>query len=95
MQHYRVIIWVTLILVLNIFQFTLPVSAESSPTVMMFDVSGNTRVPAEKILGAISNTQIGEPLNTRAVQADLQAIMDTGYFADVQVNAEKFLNGVK
>ncbi|HYH04865.1 MAG TPA: BamA/TamA family outer membrane protein, partial [Bacillota bacterium] len=39
--------------------------------------------------------RIGETLNREALETDLQAIMGVGYFADVQVKAEKFLNGVK
>lgn len=95
MKHSRVVIFTTLILVLGFVQFVLPVKAETSPIVMMLEVSGNIKIPSEKILGVISATRIGDTLNRDALEKDLQAIMGIGYFADVQVKAEKFLNGVK
>jgi outer membrane protein insertion porin family len=75
--------------------FGMPAAAESNPPVLMFDVAGNTRTSAEKILGVITKTRIGEPVNSATIQTDLQAIMDLGYYTDVQVKGEKFLNGIK
>ncbi|TCL62207.1 Beta-barrel assembly machine subunit BamA [Hydrogenispora ethanolica] len=72
-----------------------PVTAETSPTVLMFDVEGNTRVPAEKILGAISNTKIGDPFDVRKVEADMKSIMALGYFSDINLKTEKMFDGVK
>lgn len=73
----------------------LPVFAETAPKVLMIEVQGNTQVPSEKVLGEVTNTMIGEPLNASAVQQDMQKIMATGYFANIQVNTEKFFDGVK
>jgi outer membrane protein insertion porin family len=83
------------IILLGLISIATAAYGESNPSVLMFDVEGNHKIPAEKILGVISATRIGEPLNTQAVQTDLQSIWDLGYFADVQVKSEKFLNGVK
>jgi outer membrane protein insertion porin family len=96
LRYSRLIIGITiLILVFGLTFFDRPASAESVPTVLMFDVAGNTKTPAEKILGVITKTKIGGLIDSQALQSDLQAIMDIGYFADVQVKSEKFLNGVK
>lgn len=85
------------ILVLAVLLMTvgLPVFAETAPKVLMIEVQGNSQVPSEKVLGEISNTMIGETLNASALQLDMQKIMATGYFANVQVNTEKFFDGVK
>jgi outer membrane protein insertion porin family len=89
------LLFTIVIILLGVISVTAAAYGESNPSVLMFDVEGNHKIPAEKILGAISATRIGEPLDTKAVQADLQSIWDLGYFADVQVKSEKFLNGVK
>lgn len=77
--------------------FSGPALADSTPTqtVVTFEVQGNDHVPVEKVLGAISNSKIGEPLNSNNVQLDLQAIMALGYFADARVKTEDLLNGIK
>jgi outer membrane protein insertion porin family len=96
LRYSRLIIGMAVLaLIASLTLFDRPASAESNPVVLMFDVAGNTKTPAEKILGVISKTKIGAPLNSQAVQSDMQAIMEIGYFADVQVKSEKFLNGVK
>jgi outer membrane protein insertion porin family len=96
LRYSRLIIGITILtLVVGLAVFNRPASAESNPVVLMFDVAGNTKTPAEKILGVITKTKIGAPIDSQAIQSDLQAIMDIGYFADVQVKSEKFLNGVK
>lgn len=88
--------WVVLFLFLGLEIFcVLPVSAESNPTVFMFDVQGNTNIPTEKILAAVSNLKMGAPLDSKNVQLDMQAIMDLGYFADVRVKTEKLFDGIK
>lgn len=89
------LLFAIVIILMGVISVTTAAYGESNPSVLMFDVEGNHKIPAEKILGAISATRIGEPLDTKAVQADLQSIWDLGYFADVQVKSEKFLNGVK
>ncbi|HBF37498.1 MAG TPA: hypothetical protein DDW50_09280 [Firmicutes bacterium] len=73
----------------------IPVHADSAPMVITFELQGNTHVPAEKILGVITNTKMGSSFDARLAQNDVQAIMGLGYFSDVQVKTENMLNGVK
>ena len=70
-------------------------AVESVPNVLMFEIQGNDHVPLEKVLGAISNTKIGQPLDSKNVQLDLESIMAIGYFADVRVKTEDMLGGIK
>lgn len=84
-----------LLIFILLFAFTVPVFAESNPAVLMIDIEGNSHVSAEKILGVVSNTQIGQPINSQSVQQDMQAIMGLGFFADIQVKTEKFFDGIK
>jgi Outer membrane protein/protective antigen OMA87 len=90
----RILTGMTLILCLGIV-LVIPVHAASNPTVITFEIQGNARVPTERILGVVSNTKMGMPLDPRMVQLDAQAIMGLGYFSDVQVKTEKMLDGVK
>ncbi len=72
-----------------------PALAEANPNILMFDVAGNAGVPAEKILGAIANTRIGEPFDSAKAEADRQAIMNLGYFSAVNIRTETLLDGIK
>ena len=74
---------------------SLPVQAEANGLVMMFGVKGNKTIPEEKILATISNSNIGEPIDSKAVQLDLQAVYKLGYFADVHASTEKVFGGIK
>lgn len=55
-------------------------------------VEGFARVDKSIIREAITQTQVGEPVNEDKVQSDLQAIADTGYFFDVRA---RFAEGEK
>ena len=70
-------------------------TAQANPRIYMFEVEGNEKIPATEILGVVSNTKIGETLDPKKIQVDMQAIMDLGYFSDVQVTTEKMFDGVK
>jgi outer membrane protein insertion porin family len=72
-----------------------PAAAAANPDVVMFDVEGNAQVPAEKILGAISNTRIGAPFDSQKAEADGKAILALGYFSDVHIRTEGLLDGIK
>ncbi len=72
-----------------------PLTAQANPRVYMFDVVGNEKIPAATILGVVSNTKIGEPFDPKKIQLDMRAIMDLGYFSDVQVATEKMMDGIK
>lgn len=69
--------------------------AEESSKIVTFEVQGNHHVPVEKVLGAISNSKIGQPVTSNNLQLDMQAIMALGYFADVRVKTETLLGGIK
>ena len=71
------------------------VTAQANPRIYMFDVEGNEKVSATEILGVVSNSRIGEPLDPKKIQSDMQAIMNLGYFSDVQVTTEKMFDGIK
>jgi outer membrane protein insertion porin family len=68
---------------------------QQGPNVMTFEVRGNSHVPEEKVLGAISNSKIGQPISSSNLQLDMQAIMALGYFADVRVKTESLMGGIK
>ncbi|MCL6588337.1 MAG: BamA/TamA family outer membrane protein [Firmicutes bacterium] len=84
-----------IIICLGIILAALPVLAETNPIVMLIEVQGNERIADELILGAVSNTKIGEPLNAKSVELDRSAIENLGYFLAVIARTEKALNGVK
>ncbi|HMD01525.1 MAG TPA: POTRA domain-containing protein [Candidatus Baltobacteraceae bacterium] len=56
-------------------------AAQSAPTVVSVDVSGNVHVPTERILSVVK-TKVGQPFDEALVREDLQAIFDLGYFSD-------------
>lgn len=84
-----------LIFGLGLILFSQTTLAESAPNVLTFEIQGNSHIPVEKVLGAISNSKIGQPVNSNTLQLDMQAIMDLGYFADVRVKTEDLLGGIK
>ena len=84
-----------LLAVMGVIIFSLPVLADTNPNVVLFEVQGNAHIPTARILGVISNTKIGEPLDPKNVQLDMQAISGLGYFVDVQAKTESILGGVK
>lgn len=56
-------------------------------------VSGSDRVETEQILDAIRRTQPGRPLSRESVEADLQAILELGYFRSVSVDVQEVAEG--
>lgn len=90
----HVLIGILLFLIL-VMALAIPVMAESNPNVLLFEVQGNQHIAVERILGVVSNTKMGAPLDPKLIQLDMQAIMALGYFTDVHVTTEKLLDGVK
>lgn len=86
---------IILLAVMGVIISSLPVLADGNPNVVLFEVQGNTHIPTAQILGVISNTKIGAPLDRNNVELDRQAISGLGYFADVQAKTESILGGVK
>lgn len=51
------------------------------PTIVSVSVSGNTRVPTDRIMSVVKS-KAGDPFNPQIVQEDLQNIFNLGFFAD-------------
>ena len=85
------VILLAIIFSLSLIILAAPALAEADPNLLIFEVSGNSHIPAEKILGAVSNSKIGEPIDAQKVQADLQAIMALGYFANVRSATDEYI----
>lgn len=61
--------------------FPLAARAQTAPTVVSVDVSGNAHVPTDRILSVV-RMKPGMPFNEQIVREDVQSIFDLGYFAD-------------
>src|SRR5574337_2020153 len=57
--------------------------APPPPVVQRIAVSGNVRIPSEKILAAVTETKVGEPVSDEKLLADVRAINDLGGFTAV------------
>ena len=86
---------VPLIVMVFMIVFASSVTAQANPRIYMFDVEGNEKIPATEILGVVNNSRIGEQLDPKKVQSDMQEIMNLGYFSDVEVTTEKMFDGIK
>ncbi len=65
--------------------------AANAPIVVSVAVSGNAKIPADRILAVVA-TKAGDPFDPATVQNDLRAIADLGFFADQTppvIHAEK------
>ena len=72
----------------------LPSKRQQSVNVKAIEVEGNKEVATADILQVVGS-RIGEAADNDRIQRDLQSIFDTGYFTDVKVRTEPFLNGVR
>ena len=71
-----------------------PQPTPAPPAVKRIEISGNVRIPAEQILAAVTETKVGEPLSDEKLRADVRAINDLGWFADVSARLEQEQGGV-
>ncbi len=71
-----------------------PSPAPPPPIVQRIAVSGNTRIPAEVVLAAVTETKVGEPVSDEKLRADVRAINDLGWFTDVTGRLEPVAGGV-
>lgn len=67
--------------------------AASSPIITAINVRGNAHVPADRIFPVI-RSQVGQPLDTRLLAADQNAILGLGYFTDVKTDVRATPGGV-
>lgn len=58
-------------------------------------VRGNTHIPTEQILAAVTHTKVGDPLADDKLRDDLRAIVDLGWFVDASVRLENEDDGVR
>jgi len=71
-----------------------PQPAPPPPTVKRIEISGNVKISVEQILAAVTETKVGEPLSDEKLRADVRAINDLGWFADVSARLEQEQGGV-
>lgn len=69
------------------------VPAAAEPLVSMVNVEGNEHVVAEHIL-AVVGAKVGEPLDRKQLQADVEAIYNLGFFSFVDINLQSIAGGV-
>jgi len=62
--------------------------------VKAIEIQGNKRVDKETILFKLKSKE-GEPFSVSKVREDVKSLYETGYFEDVEVDAEPFEGGVK
>lgn len=67
---------------------------EEGLLVKLIDVEGNSAVPTADILQVVSS-RIGEPAEKSRIQRDMQNIYELGFFTDVKVRTEPYINGVR
>jgi len=63
--------------------------------VTAIEVRGNRRIPAERVLAAITATKVGEPAGEERLRTDIRAIVDLGVFTDVTVRLEPDDGGMR
>lgn len=69
--------------------------AQPQPRVAAIEVRGNTHVPTDRILAAITHLKVGEPLTDEKIREDIRAVNELGVFADVTVRTETEADGVR
>ncbi len=69
-------------------------AADAEKTVKSVDVRGNKTVSSLTILAKVK-TQIGQPLSSVVLNEDLKRLYGLGYFTDVRIEQEDYLEGVK
>jgi len=81
-------------LLIPLFLFCFICLSEEGKVVKKIEVKGNRRVSALIILSRI-RTKVGEPLSKEIIREDIKKIYGLGYFSDVSVDVEDYLDGVK
>lgn len=63
--------------------------------VTAIEIRGTRRIPAERVLSAVTATKVGEPVSEDQLRQDIRAIVDLGVFTDVTVRLEQEDSGVR
>lgn len=72
-----------------------PAQPQPAKRVTAIEVRGHKEIPTERILAAVTNTKVGDPVNDDKLRDDIRAIIDLGWFADVTVRLENEDDGVR
>ncbi|MDP3767468.1 MAG: POTRA domain-containing protein, partial [Dehalococcoidia bacterium] len=72
-----------------------PPPAQEQRPVVAIAVRGNQRIPAERILAAVTRTKVGEPFSEEKIREDIRAINELGVFADVTARTEVDAAGLR
>jgi outer membrane protein insertion porin family len=71
---------------------TAPAAQDSMVTAI--EVKGNTSISTNTVLSKLK-TRIGSPYNDNVVSDDMKRLYLLGYFSDIKIDTEKYLDGVK
>ncbi|HHW09640.1 MAG TPA: BamA/TamA family outer membrane protein [Firmicutes bacterium] len=63
--------------------------------VRAISVEGLKNVPEKTVLDQVTNTQIGKAFSEDDIRKDMQNIMGTGYFSDIEARLAPYENGIK
>lgn len=67
---------------------------EEGLIIKSIEIEGNSAVPTADVMQVVAS-RIGEPADKAKVQRDMQNIYELGWFTDVKVRTEPYLNGVR
>lgn len=82
---------------------TPPAPAPAAPTppvpeqrrVIAVEVRGNRHISADRILAAVTQTRVAEPFSEEALRADVRAVSELGFFADVTARTTVEAEGIR
>lgn len=72
-----------------------PAPPQPERSVIALEVRGNRHVTADRILAAITRTRVGAPFSEEALRADIRAVSELGFFADVTARTMIEADGVR
>jgi outer membrane protein insertion porin family len=89
-------LFIIFLLIFSFAQFFSSISraADVEKTVKSIDVKGNKTVSSLTILAKVKS-QVGQPLSSAILNEDLKRLYGLGFFTDVRIEQEDYLDGVK
>ena len=72
-----------------------PPPAQEQRRVTAIEVRGNRRIPADRVVAAITATKVGETVSEDRLREDIRALVELGVFTDVTVRLEADDGGVR